>query len=118
MPPKQLGARLQQILGDARALQHHAHEDEERNGEQHVVGHDAVDARRQRREEGNAEMACEDADAEEDQRCTGERERHRKAAHQGRDGADEHDDAEDSALLTGVFRSRQESQAHAAMAMA
>ena len=37
---------LEQLLGDLRLLQHHAHEDEHRDGEQHIVGHNAENALR------------------------------------------------------------------------
>ena len=49
--------RFEQILGDARALQHHAHEDEQRDREQHRVGHHAEDALRQRVEEAEVHRA-------------------------------------------------------------
>src|SRR3546814_10232729 len=42
---------LQQLLGDAAVLQHHAHEDEQRNGDQDVVGDDAEDALAERAEQ-------------------------------------------------------------------
>ncbi len=42
---------IHQVFGEPRALQHHAHEDEERDGEQRGVGDDAEDAMRQQVEQ-------------------------------------------------------------------
>ena len=58
-PPEQAAHRFQQVFRDARALQHHAHEDEQRHGDQHLVGHLPEDARRQgrQRQRGPGEMA-------------------------------------------------------------
>ena len=81
---------FQQILGDARALQHHAHEDEERDGEQHVVGHDAENALRQRAKEREIMTARGRAGGGEEQRHAGKRQRHRIAGEQQRADGDHH----------------------------
>jgi hypothetical protein len=46
---------IEQLLGDLRALQHDAHEDEQRHRDQHLVGHDAEDALREGAEDGEVE---------------------------------------------------------------
>ena len=86
---------LEQFLGDARALQHHAHEDEHRDGEQHLVGHHAIDAPRQRAEEGEAHRAGEMAERGEGERDAAERQRHRIAGEQQAADGDHHQDGED-----------------------
>ena len=48
---------LEQLLGDARLLEHHAHEDEHRDGQKHLVGHDAENALRQRAEDAETHHA-------------------------------------------------------------
>jgi hypothetical protein len=60
-------------------LQHDAHEDEQRDGDQHVVGHDAEDALAQRAEERQVHDAEQPAEEGEQDRHAGKREHHRKA---------------------------------------
>ena len=54
-PAEEQGHGLQHVLGQAGLLQHHAHVDEERHGEEDVVRHDAPDAQGQQVEEVRAE---------------------------------------------------------------
>jgi hypothetical protein len=96
---------LQQFAGDARALQHHAHEDEQRHRDQHLVGlvhqaEDAVVEGLQEAQRAHHAVADEEAlleiraDEGEEQPDAGQRERHRIAAQQQRDGGGEHDQVE------------------------
>ncbi len=92
---EQAGAGVDQFLRDARALQHHAHQHEERDGDQHVVGHDAVDALGKCLQEGIGHRPGHQADGEEDERAACERESDGKAGEEQREGAAEHGKAED-----------------------
>ena len=74
---EQPGHGLEQFLGDLRTLQHHAHEDEQRDRQQHLVGHHPEDALRQRAEQADIHHAGEMADHRERERHAAERERHR-----------------------------------------
>ncbi len=85
---------LQQLFGNARALEHHAHEDEQRNRQQHIVGHDAEDALRQRAKEREVHHAGQMSGNREGERDAGERERDRIANHQQRAHCDHHGDGE------------------------
>ena len=80
---------VEQVLGEARLLEHHAHEDEERDRQPLVVGDDAVDARRQQMEERLAE-----AEEAEDEAARGERDADRDAGHQHREERDQQADGE------------------------
>jgi hypothetical protein len=100
---EQAGAGVDQLLRDARALQHHAHQHEERDGDQHVVGHDAVDALGERLQEGIVHGTRRHADGEEDESTASESEGHGKAGEEQREGAAEHGEAED--VLQHVQRS-------------
>ena len=68
---------VQQVLGQAAFFQHHAHEDEQRDGQPLVVGHHAVDARGQQHEQGFAE-----AQVAKDEAAGRQRDAHRHAHHQ------------------------------------
>src|SRR5690606_20054013 len=76
--------------GDARALQDHAHEDEERNRDQHFVGHRAEVAVGERSEVGRIEDAEIHAYRAEAERDTGQRKRDREPEHEEADDAKEH----------------------------
>ena len=92
---EQAAHRFEQVLGDARALQHHAHEDEQRDGEQHRVGHHAEHALRQRVEEPDVHRASEMRQHREGERHAAERERDRIAGEQQRADRDHHQDGEE-----------------------
>jgi hypothetical protein len=77
--------RLEQPLGNAGAFQQRAHEDEKRNGAQHVVGSDVVDLGN---EESNGGVA--EADEAVEERDSHEREGHRKAEEKQRQQGREH----------------------------
>ena len=51
----EMADHVHQVFGELGFLQHHAHEDEQRDGEQRVVGRHAEDARRQQVEQQRAE---------------------------------------------------------------
>ena len=57
MVPNNAPMVLSRFVGDPGALQHDAHEHEQRHGEQDLVGHDAKDAVRDEAEEGQVERA-------------------------------------------------------------
>jgi hypothetical protein len=78
-PGEQHAHGLQELIGDAGPLQHHPHEDEERDRDQHLVDHGAEVARRQPAEEAEVEDAEPPADAGEDERRAGEREGDRES---------------------------------------
>ena len=88
---EQLPDRVEQVLGHARSFENQAHEGEERNRQQNVVVHHAVDALGQRLQEVGAEQAELDADQAEDQAVGGERERDRIAEQQKHHERREHD---------------------------
>ena len=54
-PAGQVADHVHQVVGDLGLLQHHAHEHEQRDGDQRVVGGHAVDACRQQIEQAGAE---------------------------------------------------------------
>jgi hypothetical protein len=85
----QLDQGAQQLVGQPRALQHDAHEDEHRHRDQRLVGHDAVNAVRKSLEENRVEGAREHTDAGENQGHAGQGEGHREAGHQRGADADE-----------------------------
>ena len=86
---RQMADHVEQVIGEARLLEHHAHEDEERDREPLVVGDDAVDARRQQVEQRLAE-----AEKAEDEAARGERDADRHAGHQQREEAEQQADRE------------------------
>ena len=79
--PEELADGVEKVFRHARALEDQTHEREERDGEQHVVVHDAVDTFRQGLQEVRHEEAELDADDGEEQAAGGKREGHR-IAHQ------------------------------------
>ncbi len=95
---EQLPDGIEQILGHAGSFEHQSHEGEERNREQRVVAHDAVDAFRQSLQEVGHEQAELDADQCEDQpdraerkcrRITEQQEHHQGAEHDRRHVVDQ-----------------------------
>ncbi len=94
-PPEQQTHALEQILGDARAFEHHTHEDEQRHRQQHRVGHDPEDALRQRAENAEVHEAEYVSEHGEGERHAGQRQRHRIAGEQRRDDRGDHEHAED-----------------------
>ncbi len=80
---------VDQVLGHAGFLQHHAHEDEQRQGQQGVIGDDAVNAPRQQ-----AEQAGPEAEIAEQQAGHGERDGDGNADHQKPEEATDHADGE------------------------
>jgi hypothetical protein len=74
--------RVEQVLGHAGPLQHQAHEREERNRQQRVVVHHAVDALGQRLQKIGLKLAERDADKREEQSDEAERECRRIAEQQ------------------------------------
>ena len=88
---EQLADGVEQILRHAGAFEHQAHEGEERDRQQRVVAHHAVDAVGQRLQEIGDEQAELDADQAEDQADRAERERRRIAEQQEDHQAPEHD---------------------------
>ena len=88
---EQLPDGVEQILGHAGAFEHQSHEGEERNRQQRVVVHHAVDALGKRLQEVRAELAELDADEGEDQSDGAERECGRVAEQQHDDQRREHD---------------------------
>jgi hypothetical protein len=85
---------LEQVLGDARLLQHHAHEHEQRNRQQHRVCDDAVDAVGQRAENAEAHDAEKMPERGKGERHAGQRQRHWIAGHQRNDDGDDQQDGE------------------------
>ncbi len=86
---------VEQLLGHFGPLKHHAHEHEQGDGDQHVVGHRiAVDARRQSAEEREVEGAECPADRREQQSRTREGERDGEPGQQKNAGRREHQDVE------------------------
>jgi hypothetical protein len=88
--PEQLANRVEQVFGHARTFEDEAHEGEERDRQQGVVGHDAKDAVRQGLQEARLEQAHADADDREHEavcgqgkrdRVTGKQEDHQGAEH-------------------------------------
>src|SRR5690606_16124220 len=92
----------EKLLGDSRALEHGAHEDEQGHRDQHLVRHEADVARRQGAEVRRVEHAQQPAGQREDQRGAGERERDREADQERGDDAEEQADGEDLAEHDGV----------------
>ena len=82
---EQLAHGREQRLGDPRALEHHAHEDEQRHRHQRLVGHGAEVAAGQRREDRRVEHAERHAERGEQQGDAGQREGHRVAEQHGAD---------------------------------
>ena len=80
---------LHQVFGQPRFLQHHAHEHEQRHGDQRVVGHHAEDAVRQQVEQQRAE-----AEIAEHQAGGRERQRDRNARHQQDEERHQHQERE------------------------
>jgi hypothetical protein len=87
-----------------RALQHHAHEDEERHRDQHLVDHVAGVAAGQRAQVRHVEHAELHGDDGEEKRGARQREGHREAQHQKADHAEEHQAARISPRRTGSMR--------------
>jgi hypothetical protein len=79
---EELPRALQQVLGEAAALQDGAHQGEEGDGEQEVVGQDAEDPQRQVAEIGHGEEAELDGQEAEEQPHRAEREGDGKADQQ------------------------------------
>jgi hypothetical protein len=73
---------FQQVLGEARAFEHHAHEHKQRDRDQHLVGHDAEHTGRQRAQQRQIHHARPVTGEREAERDTAERQRHRIARHQ------------------------------------
>ena len=88
---EQLPDGVEQILGHAGSFEHQSHEGEERDRQQRVVVHHAVDALGKRLQEVRPEFAELDADEGEDQPDRAERERRRIAQQQEHDQRREHD---------------------------
>ena len=88
---EQLPDSVEQVLRHAGALEDQSHEREERNREQHVVVHDAVDALGQRLQEIGVEQPELDSDQAEDEAVGGKRERDRIAEQQEYHQRREHD---------------------------
>ena len=76
---EQLSDRIEQVLGQAAALEDGAHEGEERNREQQLVGDDSVELVGEVAEKVGTDEAELDADEAEEQADGGERERRRIA---------------------------------------
>ena len=91
-PRQQFGEGVQQLLGDAGLLQHHAHEHEQGHGDERLVAHDAEDARRQKAEHLQVEQAEGGQGQGEGQGAAGQRQRHRIAKQQQREHQDEQRD--------------------------
>ena len=72
---EQLPDGIEQVLGHAGSFEHQSHEGEERDREQRIVAHNAVDALGQRLQEVRDEQAEFDADEREDQADRAEREK-------------------------------------------
>jgi len=79
--------RLQQVFGNPRFLQHHAHEHEQRHRQHGLVVHDAEQAIGQRTEVAAIEGAGKHADAGEQQRHTAKGDGYRITGHQGQTDA-------------------------------
>jgi hypothetical protein len=101
---EELAHRQEQLLGDLGPLEHHAHEDEERHRDQHLVGHEADVAPCQRTEIGGVEHTQPHAGQPEHQRHAGEGEGHREAQHEEADDAEEHQPGEDLAEEDGIHQ--------------
>jgi hypothetical protein len=89
--PEQLADGVEQVFRHAGAFQDQAHEGEEGNRQQGVVGHDAEDAVRQRLQQFRLQQAQFDADQAEEQAVGSQRKCHRKARQQEDDQRAEHD---------------------------
>jgi hypothetical protein len=87
--------RFQQVFGDARFLQHHPHEDEQRYRQHRLVVHDAEDAVRQRVQITHVERAGDHADAGEQECHAAKGEGDRVPGHQSEADADEQQDGHD-----------------------
>ncbi len=87
--------RFQQVFGDARFLQHHPHEDEQRYRQHRLVVHDAEDAVRQRVQITHVERAGDHADAGEQECHAAEGKGDRITGHQSEADADEQQDGHD-----------------------
>jgi hypothetical protein len=79
---EQLPDRLQQILGHARSFEYQAHEGEERNGQQRVVVHHAIDSLRQGLQKVRPEQPKLDANEREQQTVCSQRKGYRIAQQQ------------------------------------
>ena len=92
-PAAQVSGRVRdhfhQVFGELGFLQHHAHEDEQRHGDQRVVCHHAEDAAGQQIEQQRAE-----ADIAEHQTGRRQRQRDRNARQQQDEESDQHQDGE------------------------
>ena len=87
----QMADDIHQVVGDLGFLQHHAHEDEQRDGNQRVVGRHAIDAGRQQ-----VEQARTEAEIAPEQPADSQREGHR---HADSEQSEERDDAQDGQQL-------------------
>ena len=83
---------LQQIFGDPALVEHRAHQNEKRNGDQNVVGEDAVDPLAECAEKRDVHGACDPADIGEGDRHSGNREGDRKPEQDAADKCGEHHD--------------------------
>ncbi len=88
---EQLADGVEQVLGHAGSLEHQSHEGEERDREQRIVAHHAIDALGQRLQEVGSEQVEPDPDQPEDQAVGGEREGDRVAEQQEEHERREHD---------------------------
>jgi hypothetical protein len=77
-----LAERVEQVVGDARALQDQTHEDEQGDRDQGLVVHDAEDPARQSLDVGHVEDAENRAEAREDQGHSSQGECNGKAGQQ------------------------------------
>ena len=100
--------RLEQVLGDARALQHHAHEDEQRDRQQHslVITPKMRCGSAPRKPKFIA--PSEVAERGEGERHAAERQRHRIAGEQQAADRDHHQDGEDFGEAASSARPRAE----------
>ena len=89
---EQPGQGAQQLFGDARALEHCTHEDEQRHGDERLIGHDAVQPPRQKAEHVQVEDAKAGASQGEDERAAGQGQGHGVAQQQeGEDQREQQD---------------------------
>ena len=87
---EQLADGVEQVFSHAGSFEDQAHEGEEGDGQQRVVGHDAEDAFRQRLEQRTVQQAKLDADQAEQDAVGSKRESHRKAEQQEQDHGRKH----------------------------
>ena len=83
--PEEPAERVEKFLGYPCPLQRNAHEDEQRHGNERLVGHDAENPVRQTRQQGVVEDARGGTCCREQQRGTTQREGDRKPCEQDHD---------------------------------